>query len=399
MAQTNTLDTAVQALNQRVSDLSMDATPEQLAYLGKAVESIGGRSTVLEVMQTGTEQNTILLETAKNEKDALTALASDQTDAFTTLAGSKITALTQEGTEQVTLVKQEGSTQITAVRQEGQQQLAAVQNAGASVTQWLPVGADGNPVPFEPAVKAAAPTLVKPGTLPFIFGVISRYGDGGNGYGQFTSELGQFYNGQALNQLKLISGYHGWGLDYRAFSTLPSLQFITGSNGQFVYRNFNNRYGYAGTNMYQYPRALMGVIFVKNTTNADITRNIWFGGSSGWSSGYEGMGVKTLTPNGTNADPAKITALTEANRWAYSSSAWATGTNVSIVVPANTTVAIVLYASSYFYTDWNGYQFHEQLVMQNMRNFFGNGLEVDLERTLKAHTNPDGSADPVDIWK
>ena len=399
MAQT-LIDPAVEVLQQRLLQLGPDATPEQLAYLGKAVESIGGRATVLDVMSTGTEQINLIKSEGSTQLDAITALAQGKTTDFTDLAAAKITALTQEGTEQVNLVKQEGSTQITAVRQEGQQQVAAVQNAGTALTDWLPVDDEGNPLPLADAVRSVIDPqlLVKSGTLPFIFGVVSRYGDGGNGYGAFTSQLGRFHNGQGLNKLRLITGYHGWSTAYRAFSTPPSLQFLTGSNGQFIYRNFNLRYAYQ-SNMYSYPRALLGVLFVRNTTDQDITRTLWFGGSSYWSSGYEGMGVTVLTPNGTNADPAAITSLSESNRWSYTSSNWGTGTNISIVVPASTTVAVLFYASSYYYSSTNNhYSFFEHFVLQNMRSFFGNGLEVDIERTIKAFTNPDGSADPVDIW-
>lgn len=399
MAQT-LIDPAVEALQQRLLQLGPDATPEQLAYLGKAVESVGGRATVLDVMNTGHDQINMIKTEGDTQLNAITALAQDKTKDFTDLAGDKISGLTQEGAEQVNLVKQEGSTQITAVRQEGQQQVAAVQNAGTSFTDWLPTDDAGNPVPLADAVHSVIdPQLMaKQGTLPFIFGVVSRYGDGGGGYGAFTTELGQFHNGQELDKLRLITGYHDWSTDYRAFSTPPSLQFLTGSNGQFVYRNNNLRYHWSNS-VYKYPRALLGVLFVRNTTDQHITRDIWFGGSSYWSSGYEGMGVGVLTPNGTNADPAAITGLSESNRWSYTSSAYGDGTDISIVVPANTTIAVLLYASSYLHY-YSGYyhSFLEHFALANMRAFLSDGLEVDLERTIKAFTNPDGSGDPVDIW-
>ena len=399
MAQT-LIDPAVEVLQQRLLQLGPDATPEQLAYLGKAVESIGGRATVLDVMSTGTDQINLIKEQGSEQLDAITALAKSKTTNLTDLAAAKITALTQEGAEQVAAVKQEGSTQITAVRQEGQQQVAAVQNAGEAVTQWLPKDADGNPVAFEPAVREIVePTrLIRPGTLPFIFGIVARYMEGGNGWGVFTSQLGQFYNGQGLNKLKLITGYHNWSTDYRAFETLPSLQFLTGSNGAFNYRRMFQKYA-NWSQEYNYPHALLGVLFVRNTTDQDITRNLWFGGSSYWNSGYEGMGVAVMTPNGTNADPTAITSLSESNRWAYTSNAWNAGTNISITVPANTTVAVIFYSTPYYWTgSYNYWVQFEHFVLQNMRAFLSNGLEVDIERTIRAFTNPDGSADPVDIW-
>ncbi|WP_265032474.1 hypothetical protein [Wolbachia endosymbiont (group B) of Apotomis turbidana] len=41
----------VYALHQRLKDLSVNATPDQLAYLAKSLESIAGQSTVLDIVQ------------------------------------------------------------------------------------------------------------------------------------------------------------------------------------------------------------------------------------------------------------------------------------------------------------------------------------------------------------
>jgi len=353
------LDNAITALHNKVTSETQTATPEQLAYLGKALEAVSG--------QTAT-----------------------------------IGMINDEGAAQIQAVQGEGNTQIAAVKKEGSAQVNAVKAQATAFDGALPKDAAGKLIPVADFVAGElnnVQTQVPQGSLPFIFGVISRYGDGAGGYGVFTSELGQFYNGQALNQLRLISGYHGWGASYRAFNVPPSIQFMSGSNGQFIYRNFSSRYANWG-NEYNYPRALMGVIFVKNTTDKAITRNIWFGGSSSSNTGYGYMGVNVLIPNNTNANAAKITSLSQSNRWNYTGNTWGNGANVSIVVPANTTVAVMLYASEFFPTSWgNSYYFFGNFALQNMRNFFGNGLEVDLERTIKAHANPGGSANPVDIWK
>lgn len=41
----------VYALHQRLKDLSVNATPDQLAYLAKSLESIAGQSTVFDIVQ------------------------------------------------------------------------------------------------------------------------------------------------------------------------------------------------------------------------------------------------------------------------------------------------------------------------------------------------------------
>jgi hypothetical protein len=44
---------AIAAVKNKISSAAADATPEELAYLGTAIDRIGGRATVLEIEQMG----------------------------------------------------------------------------------------------------------------------------------------------------------------------------------------------------------------------------------------------------------------------------------------------------------------------------------------------------------
>nr|VFK12756.1 MAG: hypothetical protein BECKLFY1418C_GA0070996_100173 [Candidatus Kentron sp. LFY] len=395
------LDPAVELLHTKIQALGESATAQDLAYLARAIESIGGRATVLDVKGVGNA-----------EMAALVAAKNGGLQEINDTGGAKVQAVEETGTAQVERVSDEGTTQQNAIQTAGQGQVSAVQTAGGNQVQAVqsagaaftglippdwPADGDDNAISIPEYVGFHR---IPKGSLPFIFGVVSRTGDGTWGIGQFTSQLGQFYNGQGLNQLKLITGHHDWSNNYRAFRVPPSLQLLSGENGQFMYRNWHATYA-VSSNVYQYPHALLGVIFVRNTTNQDITRTLNCGGACYWSSGYEGAGVQVLTPDATNEDVSAITGLSDQSLWAYSSNTSHVSASPNITIPANKTVAIVLYTSSHYYTSsYNVYHMFEHWYIHSFRSgFLTEGLEVDIPRTLKAFYNPEGSADPINIWK
>ena len=107
--------------------------------------------------------------------------------------------------------------------------------------------------------------------------------------GILTSQLGVWYNNvaNAYNMLKLLTGIHAYSTAYSGFYRPTQLHFLQGTNGMFIHKEMYVKYA-VSTNEYTYPSGL-GVIFVKNNTNADITRTLSFGRSTYWSSGYEGI--------------------------------------------------------------------------------------------------------------
>lgn len=238
--------------------------------------------------------------------------------------------------------------------------------------------------------------MVESGSLPFLFGVLSRNNDYNWGNGHFTTELGKWYSDTSYtnNMLCLLTGAHSYDTSYVGFYRPPSLYFMQGKNGTFIYRELYSRYT-VSSNEYSYPYALLGVIFVKNSTNSEITRTLNFVGTSYWSSQYEGAGAFVGTPNNTNKE-----SISWKNIYNLGSSNSGFSSSGVVIVPANKTVAILFYTSPYYYTSSNNYytQFMQWGVYNFRSNFLTTGLEVDVERTLKAWQCP-GLERTDQIWQ
>ncbi|WCR59652.1 MAG: hypothetical protein PG978_001100 [Wolbachia endosymbiont of Ctenocephalides felis wCfeF] len=162
---------------------------------------------------------------------------------------------------------------------------------------------------------------------------------------------------------------------------------MQGKNGTFIYRELYSRYT-VSSNEYSYPYALLGVIFVKNSTNSEITRTLNFVGTSYWSSQYEGAGAFVGTPNNTNK--GQVSSISWQNIYNLGSSNSGFSSSGGVVIPSNKTVAILFYTSPYYYTSSNNYytQFMQWGVYNFRSNFLTTGLEIDVERTLKAWQCP-----------
>jgi hypothetical protein len=160
-----------------------------------------------------------------------------------------------------------------------------------------------------------------------------------------------------------------------------------------MHKHLNTVYGYS-TNQYYYSHANLGVVFVKNTTNADITKTLSFGGSCGYNSGYNGMALFVGAPNVETASLTWTRPYFTATAAAYQSS------TAFLTVPANTTVAVLLYSSGHYVTTSNAhYTTFSTWYLVNMRSvFLTDGLEIDIPKTLKAWQCP-GYGDPVQLWE
>lgn len=118
------------------------------------------------------------------------------------------------------------------------------------------------------------------------------------------------------------------------------------------------------------------VMPVRNTTGASITRSLSFMYSS-YSDAGNGAALGYYTPN------AATYAGTTGGAWTQpftASSNTITNTTASIVVPANTTVLVMLVTSHNYQTT---YYFKESSMFFGLSTFFGTGLVCDL-RMLNA---------------
>lgn len=383
---------AVYALHQRLKDLSINAPADQLAYLAKALESIAGQSSVYDIVSMSDEKLQALFDAATahlanlntSKTSALSAIDSAKTssiDAINTNKTTSLTALQTTTTTNLSLLDARKDTNITAINTTGQTQLQALNTL---VNNFSSI----NDVPANSTIMTEVRNrnMIETGALPFIFGVLSRQNDYW-GYGDLTSQLGVWYNNvaNADNMLQLLAGSHTQTTNYAGFYKPPQLHFLQGSAGNFIYKEMYVKYA-VSTNEYTYPYAGLGVIFIKNTTAADITRTVSFGGSTYWSSGYEGMGLFVATPNNTNANKSSISGLTWTNLYNNATSTANIASSASVVIPAGKTVAILLYTSAYYYTGINSYyaQFLHWYIFSFRNGFLTTGLEVDIDRTLRA---------------
>ncbi|APR98634.1 hypothetical protein [Wolbachia endosymbiont of Folsomia candida] len=381
----------VYALHQRIKDLSVEATPDKIAYLAKALESIAGQSTVFDIVQMTDVKLKELLDSATSY---LAKLDTSKTSALGAISESEkqsLKKIDEKGVSNLSLLDTRKDANIAAINSASD--LGNIKNTLKAIND-LPKGSS--------IMKEIQPrAVIQSGSLPFLFGILSRHNDYSWGHGHFTSELGQWYNDIAKtnNMFCLLTGAHTYDTSYVGFYKPPCIYNLQGSKGTFIYRESYLRRGYT-TNMYQYPYALLGVIFVKNTTSSDITRAINFVATSYWSSGYEGAGLFVGTPNESNINKSKISSIAWTTIHGYSSSNSSYSKSENIKIPAGKTVAVLLYTSPYY--NENTYSYYVQFMQWGIYNFRSNflttGLEVDIERTLRASQCP-GLQYTYQIWQ
>lgn len=397
---------AVYALHQRLKDLSINAPADQLAYLAKALESIAGQSTVYDIVNMSDEKLQELLDAATahlaslntTKTTALSAIDTAKTtsiDAINTTKTTSLTALQTATTTNLSLLDTRKDTNIASINSTGQTQIQALNTL---VSNFASI----NDVPANSTIMTEVRNrnMIETGALPFIFGVLSRQNDYW-GYGDLTTQLGVWYNNvaNADNMLQLLAGSHAQTTNYAGFYKPPQLYFLQGLAGNFIYKEMYTKYA-VSTNEYTYPYAGLGVLFIKNTTAADITRTLSFGGSTYWSSGYEGMGLFLANPNNTNANKSSISALTWTNLYNNATSNANLAGTANITIPAGKTVAILFYTSAYYYTGISSYyaQFLHWYIYSFRNGFLTTGLEVDIDRTLRAWQCR-GFQYSYEIWK
>ena len=154
------------------------------------------------------------------------------------------------------------------------------------------------------------------------------------------------------------------GLEYRT---------ILYSNGNRLGHNYRELFYYE--NNTSYGGVSWHVLPVRNTTGASITRTLNFMYSA--YDTYNGAACGYYTPN------ASTYAATTGGTWTQGftqASNTITSSSISVVVPANTTVLVMLVTSHNYQTT---YYFKESSMFFGLSTFFGTGLVCDL-RMLNA---------------
>jgi hypothetical protein len=358
------------SIQLRLQELAETAQPEQRAYLAKALESVAGKTTAFDIAQLTdeklqelvalTESSLQQLQSAKEAAE--NALESQKADAEAALELEKTTILGEleaDILQHLSLLDTRKNEHLAAIGIAKEDLLDALSTEMARFDEIndLPEGATL-------ASELEKRSLIEPGALPFVFGILSRSEDY-YGLGGLTTQLGVWTDVANANSImSLLCGCHNYDTSYSAFFRPPQIGFFQGTNGVFMHKHLNTVYGYS-TSQYYYSHACLGVVFVKNTTDADITKTLSFGGSVGYASGYNGMALFVGVPNEDS------TVLTWTKPYSYTTAASYQSSTASITVPAGKTIAILLYTSGYYVTTSNShFTTFLHWYLYNMRSTF-----------------------------
>lgn len=155
MAKDPLLRDAVRAIKAKIETAAEIATPEELAYLGTAIDRIGGRATVLEVEEMGDIKmaemsahanavETATLDTIATAADvAIANVTATKTAAESSITATKTSAVATVNAAAQSSIQQAASSRdqaITATQSAADQAVATAQAAANSVTQQLVLG-------------------------------------------------------------------------------------------------------------------------------------------------------------------------------------------------------------------------------------------------------------------
>lgn len=105
MSETALLTDAIKAIRDKIVTSSATATPEELAYLGTAVEKMAGRASILEIV-----------DVAENSKDSLvtgaTAAVNTAKDAAISSITTTATTVKDQAIQQITTAKNDATSAV-----------------------------------------------------------------------------------------------------------------------------------------------------------------------------------------------------------------------------------------------------------------------------------------------
>lgn len=408
IAQMAKIKEIIDALQERLKDLAANSTPDQLAYLAKALESIIDKSSVSEIIQMTDGKLKELLDSAKKH---LTDLDNKKASSLAVISESEkqlLKRIDEKGTTNLSLLDTRKNANIAAINSVGNDHKDGLKGL---VNNFRTV----NDVPSGSSIMKEVRNrhMIEPGALPFLFGVLSRKNNY-FGHGTFTTELGQWSSDVTKTDymLQLLAGTHTYE-SYVSFYRPRQLSFLEGSKGTFIYGESYPRFMYDGFseqfNMLKYPYAALGLIFVKNTSNVDISKTLNFVGSAMCYKdevNYGGAGLFIGTPDKTNTRKSEISRITWTRIYQHEISSPEFIASGNIIIPAGKTVAVLLYTSSnlhsgnervgetpeFFASEHTYSTIYGQFIQWGIYNFRSNflttGLEIDVERTLRAWQCP-----------
>ncbi len=301
----------IDTLQKRLKDLAANSTPDQLAYLAKALESIVDKSAVSEIVQITDGKLKELLDSAKkhlneinsnkeNSISAITIAKTESVNEINTLKTNTLDTLKASSSSHISLLDTRKDANIAAINsisnshKDGLKGLVedfrAINNVPpgssiigeietrdeqlkASLTNEIKIRENQlrtlttkfnsiNDVPSSSSImkEVKKRNMVEPGSLPFLFGVLSRKNNY-YGHGAFTTELGQWSSDITKTDymLQLLAGSHTYDTDYVSFYRPRQLSFIEGNKGTFIYgESYTSSDSVSRDQIYYYPYAALG---------------------------------------------------------------------------------------------------------------------------------------------
>ena len=375
------------ALHTRLKELSLSATPDELAYLARAMESLAGKSTVLDMIDISEEQIKKIAEIAE---DHLKTLNTKKTVSLSAVGQEK-----EKATKAIEDLKTESLTLLTTTLGKHKKELDTKQQEHIA---HINMQGEKREKELADITRSFTSTYGMKRSCPFIFGILSRNNDYW-GVGNLNTALGKWVEEGADAMLQLLTGCHNYTDEFAGFVRPPALYFLQGKQGHFNFKEMYNIQA-LGPEAYQYSRAALGVFFIKNTTTEEIKAPFTFDGSTNWHSEYGGTGVYVGTPHRPeNTVFLQVRSLLWHQVFNSKENSVDIKGTMEITVPALMTIALLCYSSAYYHNEVSGYynQFIHWCVTRMRSEFLKPGLEIDIERTMRAYHCP-GLEHTYEIW-
>lgn len=122
----------IDALNQRIKDLAAGSTPDQLAYLAKALESIVDKSAVSEIVQMTDGKLKELLSSARSHLNEINTNKENSISAITTAKTGSLAEINTLKTESLNALKTSSDSYISLLDTRKNTNIAAINNTGTN---------------------------------------------------------------------------------------------------------------------------------------------------------------------------------------------------------------------------------------------------------------------------
>ena len=171
---------------------------------------------------------------------------------------------------------------------------------------------------------------------------------GGNYY---VYDAGDWRKIESMWRIPRGVGFYSYGntTSYETGNNVKAVRTHYANKRSVGFKNMQTMHG-RGTSSYQ--PILVNIMFVRNTTNSNIAKQVYFHYTNYWNNGYEGAALHVYKPNHVD-----YTSVTRQNgSW---STAWNTTSgggqygndNTSITFPANKTTALMLCCTASYWTN------------------------------------------------